>query len=218
LSFSAPRPPTPTSLPPSTPADEQKAIAQALAGDVDAFNHLVIKYQRLAYSVAYRMLQNQEAAGDAVQDSFLKAYRALGGFKGGLFKSWLLRIVVNSCYDVLRVQQRYISDSIDDEPNGENEEFRVARQLVDSHESPDAYVERMELSSYIELGIRNLPPDQRLVLTLCDVHGYSYEEISKITGYPMGTVKSRISRARTKLRDYLLEHPELLPTSFRPRI
>ncbi len=206
------------SLPPSTPADEQDAIAQALAGDVDAFNHLVVKYQRLAYSVAYRMLQNQEAAGDAVQDSFLKAYRALSGFKGGLFKSWLLRIVVNTCYDVLRVQQRYISESIDDEPNGENEESRVARQLVDSHESPDAYVERMELSSYIELGIRNLPPDQRLVLTLCDVHGYSYEEISEITGYPMGTVKSRISRARTKLRDYLLEHPELLPTSFRPRI
>lgn len=206
------------SLPPSTPADEQDAIAQALAGDVDAFNHLVVKYQRLAYSVAYRMLQNQEAAGDAVQDSFLKAYRALSGFKGGLFKSWLLRIVVNTCYDVLRVQQRYISESIDDEPNGENEESRVARQLVDSQESPDAYVERMELSSYIELGIRNLPPDQRLVLTLCDVHGYSYEEIAEITGYPMGTVKSRISRARTKLRDYLLEHPELLPTSFRPRI
>lgn len=218
MSFSAPHPPTPASLPPSTPADEQNAIAQALAGDVDAFNHLVVKYQRLAYSVAYRMLQNQEAAGDAVQDSFLKAYRALGGFKGGLFKSWLLRIVVNTCYDVLRVQQRYVSESIDDEPNGENEESRVARQLVDSHESPDAYVERMELSSYIELGIRNLPSDQRLVLTLCDVHGYSYEEIAEITGYPMGTVKSRISRARTKLRDYLLEHPELLPAGFRPRI
>jgi RNA polymerase sigma-70 factor (ECF subfamily) len=75
----------------------------------------------------------------------------------------------------------------------------------------------MELSGYIEVGIRNLPPDQRLVLVLCDVHGYSYEEIAEITGYPMGTVKSRISRARTKLRDYLLEHPELLPSSFRPR-
>lgn len=217
MSFSATRPSSSSSLSPSTPGDEQNAIAQALAGDVDAFNHLVVKYQRLAYSVAYRMLQNQEAAGDAVQDSFLKAYRALGGFKGGLFKSWLLRIVVNTCYDVLRVQQRTVSESIDDEPNGDNEESRVARQLVDNNESPDAYIERMELSGYIEVGIRNLPSDQRLALALCDVHGYSYEEIAEITGYPMGTVKSRISRARTKLRDYLLEHSELLPTSFRPR-
>lgn len=206
-----------SSLPPTTPPDEQQAIARALAGEVDAFNELVIKYQRLAYSVAYRTLQNEESAADAVQDSFVKAYRALGGFKGGLFKSWLLRIVVNTCYDVLRVQKRYISEPIDDDPSLDGEETRVARQLVDSSESPDEFVERMELSSYIELGIRNLPPDQRLVMTLCDVHGYSYEEIAEITGYPMGTVKSRISRARTKLRDYLLEHPELLPSSFRPK-
>lgn len=209
--------PPSSSLPPTTPPDEQQAIALALAGEVDAFNELVIKYQRLAYSVAYRTLQNEESAADAVQDSFVKAYRALGSFKGGLFKSWLLRIVVNTCYDVLRVQKRYISEPIDDDPMQEGEETRVARQLVDSNESPDEFVERMELSSYIELGIRNLPPDQRLVMVLCDVHGYSYEEIAEITGYPMGTVKSRISRARTKLRDYLLEHPELLPSSFRPK-
>jgi RNA polymerase sigma-70 factor (ECF subfamily) len=163
------------------------------------------------------MLQNEESAADAVQDSFVKAYRALGGFKGGLFKSWLLRIVVNTCYDVLRVQHRYVSEPIDDEPSGDSEESRIAHQLIDSNESPVAYVERMELSSYIEIGIRNLPPDQRLVMVLCDIHGYSYEEIAEITGYPMGTVKSRISRARTKLRDYLLEHPELLPSSFRPK-
>jgi RNA polymerase sigma-70 factor (ECF subfamily) len=216
LTFPATRPPSP-SLPPSTPPDEQQAIARALAGETDAFNELVIKYQRLAYSVAYRMLQNEESAADAVQDSFVKAYRALSGFKGGLFKSWLLRIVVNTCYDVLRVQQRYVSEPIEDEPNGDQEETRGSHQLIDNNESPDDYVERMELSSYIELGIRNLPPDQRLVLVLCDVHGYSYEEIAEITGYPMGTVKSRISRARTKLRDYLLQHPELLPSSFRPK-
>jgi RNA polymerase sigma-70 factor, ECF subfamily len=216
LTIPATRPPS-SSLPPATPPDEQQAITRALAGEVDAFNKLVIKYQRLAYSVAYRMLQNEESATDAVQDSFIKAYRALSGFKGGLFKSWLLRIVVNTCYDVLRVQQRYISEPIEDDPGGDGEEGQVARQLVDRHESPIDYVERMELSSYIEIGIRNLPSDQRLVMVLCDVHGYSYEEIAEITGYPMGTVKSRISRARTKLRDYLLEHPELLPSSFRPK-
>lgn len=206
-----------TSSPPSTPPDEQQAIARALAGDVDAFNQLVLKYQRLAYSVAYRTLQNEDGAADAVQESFVKAYRALGGFKGGLFKSWLLRIVVNTCYDMLRVQKRYVSEPIEDDPTGDNEEGQTARQLIDSGESPEDYVERMELSSYIELGIRNLPPDQRVVMVLCDIHGYSYEEISEITGDPMGTVKSRISRARTKLRDYLLEHPELLPSGFRPK-
>ena len=200
-----------------TPPDEQRAIARALGGDLHAFNELVVKYQRLAYSVAYRMLQNEESAADAVQEGFLKAYRALAGFKGGLFKSWLLRIVVNTCYDVLRVQQRYTTEPIDEEPAEGQDEVRVAHQLVDQSESPEAYVERMELSSFIEVGIRALPPDQRLVLTLCDIHGYAYEEIAEITGYPMGTVKSRISRARTKLREYLLEHPELLPASFRPK-
>jgi RNA polymerase sigma-70 factor (ECF subfamily) len=216
LTIPATRPPS-SSLPPSTPPDEQQAIAQALKGEVDAFNKLVVKYQRLAYSVAYRMLQNEESAADVVQDSFVKAFRALSSFKGGLFKSWLLRIVVNTCYDLLRVQQRYVTEPIDDDPSSDGEEGQMARQLVDHSESPDEYVERMELSGYIELGIRSLPPDQRLVLVLCDVHGYSYEEISEITSYPMGTVKSRISRARTKLRDYLLEHPELLPSSFRPK-
>jgi RNA polymerase sigma-70 factor (ECF subfamily) len=217
LSLFSPRSNVASSTPPVTPPDEQRAIARALDGDLNAFNELVVKYQRLAFSVAYRMLQNEEAAADAVQDGFLKAYRALAGFKGGLFKSWLLRIVVNTCYDVLRVQKRYTTEPIDDEPTDGQDEVRVAHQLVDQTESPDAYVERMELSSYIEIGIRALPPDQRLVLTLCDIHGYAYEEIAEITGYPMGTVKSRISRARTKLREYLLEHPELLPASFRPK-
>ncbi len=200
-------------MPPSTPPDEQRAIARALDGDLDAFNELVVKYQRLAFSVAYRMLQTEEAAADAVQDSFIKAFRALDGFKGGLFKSWLLRIVVNTCYDVLRVRGRYTTEPIEEEPN---EEQHVAHQLIDQGESPQEYVERMELSSLIELGIQSLPPDQRLVLTLCDVHGYAYDEIAEITGFPMGTVKSRISRARSKLRDFLLQQPELLPSSLRP--
>ncbi len=193
--------------------DEEAAIKQSLAGDINAFNQLVIKYQRLAYSVAYRMLQSEDTAADAVQDSFIKAYRALDGFKGGSFKSWLLRIVVNTCYDVLRSQKRYTFEPIGEEAD----EDEPVTRLVDSGESPQDYVERMELGELIELGIRSLPPDQRLVLTLCDVHGYAYEEIAEITGFPMGTVKSRISRARTKLRDFLLQRPELLPSSLRPK-
>ncbi|WP_229964327.1 RNA polymerase sigma factor [Litorilinea aerophila] len=194
--------------------DEEVLIQRALEGELDAFNQLVLRYQGLAYSVAYRMLQDDAAAADAVQDSFIKAYRALDSFKGGNFKSWLMRIVVNTCYDVLRSRQRANTESLDDLPVDSD----YVTHLVDKAESPEDYVERMELSDLLELGIRSLPPDQRLALVLCDVHGYSYEEIAEITGMPMGTVKSRISRARAKLRDFLLQKPELLPGSFRPNV
>lgn len=192
--------------------DEQTAISRALQGETNAFNHLVLTYQNLAYSVAYRVLQNENAAADAVQESFIKAYRALPSFSGGSFKSWLTRIVVNTCYDMLRVQQRRATDSLDELPV----EHEYIPALVDHVEGPEAHAERMELNGWIEQGLRALPADQRTVLALCDIHGYAYEEIAEVTGLPMGTVKSRISRARTRLRDYLLQKPELLPSTFRP--
>ncbi len=192
--------------------DEQSIIARALAGEANAFNQLVLQYQNLAYSIAYRMLQDQSASADAVQDSFIKAYRALATFQGGNFKSWLTRIVVNTCYDVLRAQQRRATDSLDDLPA----EAEYAPYLVDHAEGPEAHAERMELNQLIEVGIRALPTEQRTALVLCDIHGYAYEEIAEITNLPLGTVKSRISRARTRLRDFLLQNPELLPSTFRP--
>jgi RNA polymerase sigma-70 factor (ECF subfamily) len=192
--------------------DEQTAIQRAKNGDLNAFNTLVLKYQQMAYSVAYRMLQEEGAAADTVQESLLKAYRALPNFQGGNFKSWLMRIVVNSCYDVLRVQQREPTSSLDDD----DAEVDYSPHLIDHREGPEAHAERMELNYYIELAIRALPPDQRTVLVLCDIQGYSYEEIVEITGFAMGTVKSRISRARSKVRETLLQKPELLPASFRP--
>ena len=191
---------------------EQQLIERATAGDLDAFNHLVLAYQNLAYSVAYRTLQDADAAADAVQESLIKAFRSLGTFYGGSFKSWVIRIVVNTCYDSLRSRRRRPTDSIDDFV-GEGE---YAPQLEDPAERPEAYAQRMELSELLEQGIKSLPPDQRLALTLCDVHGYAYDEISELTGMPMGTVKSRINRARARLRDYLLHYPELLPAAFRP--
>ncbi len=187
------------------------AVQRSLDGDLEAFNGLVHEYERLAYSVAYRMLQDPDAAADAVQDSFIKAYRALDTFRGGSFKSWLMRIVANTCYDVLRTRKRNPTGNIDDESS----KTEHAEYMVDDSEGPQAFAERMELNTHIERGIASLPEDQRLALTLCDVHGYAYEEIVEITGMPMGTVKSRISRARRRLRDYLLQKPELLPSSLR---
>jgi RNA polymerase sigma-70 factor (ECF subfamily) len=192
---------------------EQALIQRATEGDVNAFNELVLEYQGLAYSVAYRTLHDADAAADAVQDSFFKAYRALHSFEGGNFKAWLLRIVTNTCYDVLRTWQRRPTDSLDDVPVDQD----YVPHLVDATEAPEQFAERMELNSLIEQGIKTLPPDQQVVVVLCDIHGCSYEEIAEITGVAMGTVKSRISRARAKLRDYLYQRPELLPSTYRPK-
>jgi RNA polymerase sigma-70 factor, ECF subfamily len=203
------------SYPPATDTrlsqDEQVRISRTLDGDLDAFNELVVKYQKLAYSIAYRMLLSRERAADAIQDSFLKAFRALPSFKSGSFKSWFTRIVINTCHDAIRRDRRVSFQEIADDASYESNDKSVSYQVIDPHESPQAAVERSELHARIELGISALPPEQRLVLVLCDIHGYSYEEISEITGFPMGTVKSRISRARLKMREFLLQQPELIP-------
>jgi RNA polymerase sigma-70 factor, ECF subfamily len=198
-----------TRVAPALSTDEELAIAQTLQGDVDAFNALVKKYERLAYSVAYRLLQSREAASDAVQESFLKAFRALPSFNYGSFKSWLLRIVINACYDYLRHDRRLRTDLLSDEPDEDSSEDNVYL-VADPHASPLALVERQELRERLELGLRALPVEQRSALVLADIHGYSYQEISEITGMTLGTVKSRISRARSRMRDFLLQQPELL--------
>lgn len=194
--------------------DEQALAAAAQQGDLEAFNQLVIHYQKLAYHVAYRILSDTDAAADATQDAFLRAFRAIGQYRGGSFKAWILRIVTNTCYDQLRVKQR--------RPTASLEALLVsdlvpAPSFVDQAESPEAYAERQELSRAIQAGINTLLPDQRIALTLCDVAGMSYQEIAKATRVSLGTVKSRISRARAKLRNYLLAQQELLPAQYRLR-
>jgi len=194
-------------------AGEEAAIARAVKGDLDAFNQLVITYQNLAYSVAFRTLQDGDAAADAVQDSFIKAYRAIDRFQGGSFKSWIIRIVANTCYDQLRGRQHRMTDSLDDLAADEAH----VPALEDPAGAPHDRFEQVELGELIERSFAVLPPEQRLVLTLCDVHGFAYDEIAHLAGLPMGTVKSRINRARARVRDYLLQYPELLPPAFRPK-
>lgn len=193
--------------------NEEALIRQAQGGDIAAFNRLVVQYQELVFNVAYRIMGDPAAAEDVTQDTFITAHQSLRTFRGGSFKSWLMRIVVNTCYDVLRSSRHRLTDSLDDLPVDEDH----AVQLIDPAASPQEHVERLELNGWLEAGIKALPDDQRIVLVLCDVHGYSYEEIADMVDLPMGTVKSRLSRARTRLRDYLLRRPELLPSSFRPR-
>jgi len=192
--------------------DEKALIDAARQGDVGSFNRLVLSYQGMVYNVAYRILGDRDAAADATQDAFLSGFRAIGKFRGGSLKSWLMRIVTNACYDQLRVKQRRPATSLDDLL-----EFEPApiRSLSDPAESPEEHALRQELSSAIQVGIGALPPEQRVALVLSDVQGLSYREIAKVTGASLGTVKSRLSRARSKMRDFLLEQRELLPSRYR---
>lgn len=192
--------------------DEARVIKEAQKGSLAAFNQLVMAYQGTAYNVAYRVIGNREAAADACQDAFLKAYKAIKQYKGGSFKSWLMRIVTNACYDQLRYKNRRPATSLEDlagDPGDHSE------KLINGAERPEESVLRGELSNLIQTGIAQLPEDQRIVLVLSDVQGFSYQEIADVTDQPLGTVKSRLSRGRQRLRDFLLEQKELLPGQYR---
>ena len=190
--------------------DEQDLISRSKSGDVEAFNLLVEQYQRMVYNLALRMLGNAEAAEDASQDTFISAYKAIGKFRGGSFKSWVLRIAANSCHDKLRVARRYRVVSLDTLLL-ETDELHQAN----NNESPEDYALRRELGRFLNEGLTHLSEDQRLVVILSDVQGLSYEEVAQATGSSLGTVKSRLNRGRTRLRDFLLQREELLPSKFR---
>jgi len=192
--------------------DEKALIDAACRGDVGSFNQLVLNYQSMAYNLAYRILGNRDAAADATQEAFLSVFKAIGKFRGGSFKAWLLRIVTNACYDQLRLKQRRPATSLDALLVLES---APVQSLTDPGESPEEYAVRQELNRAIQVGIGTLPPEQRIALVLSDVQGLSYQEIAEVTGASLGTVKSRLSRARGKLRDFLLEQRELLPSQYR---
>jgi RNA polymerase sigma-70 factor (ECF subfamily) len=192
--------------------DEGSLIAAAQQGKVDAFNELVLTYQQQVYNLAYRILGDPASAADAAQDAFISAFENIGRFRGGSFKSYLLRIVSNRCYDELRRWKRRPATSFED--FGEvDEEANPA--LVNGGERPEDYAERQEMARVIQAGIETLPPDQRITLALSDVQGLSYQEIAEAMEVSLGTVKSRLARARGKLRDYLQGQGELLPARYR---
>ena len=191
--------------------DESQLIVAAQNGDLPAFNQLVLKYQSLAYNVAYRILGDPDLAADAGQDAFIKAYKALRSFHGGSFKPWMLRIVTNTCYDYLRTSKRKPSNSLDDEL----EKGEYNPRFHDPGEGPASYLERKELNQAIQRAISQLSDDHRTVITLVDIQGLSYEEAAETLNISLGTVKSRISRGRAKLRNILQEYQELLPERYR---
>lgn len=190
--------------------ETQRLVEAVRNGDARAFERLMAPYQSLLYNVAYRILGDSDAAADATQETLLSVYRALDDFRGGSFKAWLLRIVTNACYDQLRYRRRRPTSSLEALLIGS----RVHRIFVEKVEDPEEYVMRRDLGRIIQRGLNLLNPEQRVAVVLSDIHGLSYPEIAQITGVPVGTVKSRISRGRARLRDYLQAQEALVPRRY----
>jgi RNA polymerase sigma-70 factor (ECF subfamily) len=184
---------------------ESRALEAAQHGDTAAFNELVALYQTSVFNVALRTLGHSEDAADATQETFFAAYRAIREFRGGSFKAWLLRIAVNTCYDLLRRRQRRPSTSLDVMVDESGEQASFADRRV----GPERAALAAETVSVVEQGLMTLPDDQRVIVVLCDIQGLSYEEAAEAEGVALGTVKSRLSRARARLRQYLIERGEL---------
>jgi RNA polymerase sigma-70 factor (ECF subfamily) len=187
-----------------------KAINAARDGDPAAFSTLVQQYYSAAVRIAQQILLTEEAAADAVQEALIKAHRAMHRFQDGNFRSWLLRIVTNTCYDHLRRQKRRNTISLDElteEANGEtifqveqHSHYQTPTHAID----PNTLAERNESMEYLLAQINELPAWHRNVILLVDVHGYDYGEAAELLHVPLGTVKSRLSRARSALRDRLV--------------
>jgi len=194
--------------------DEVALICAARKGDLDSFNRLVLAYQDMIFNQAFRMMGEPETAEDATQDAFITAFRKLGTYRGGSFKAWLLRIVTNLCYDELRRQKRHPTTPL--EPvNNDDEEIESPRWLSDPGESPEEVTEREELSKALESCLKELSPEFRTIVILVDLQGLDYNEAALVVRRPLGTIKSRLARARLCLRNCLKGFWELLPDSFR---
>jgi RNA polymerase sigma-70 factor (ECF subfamily) len=194
--------------------DEVALIQAARQGDLDSFNRLVLAYQDLVYSQAMRMMGDPEASEDAAQDAFIAAFRKLDTYRGGSFRAWLLRIVTNLCYDELRRRKRRPTTPLEPFDN-EEEEIESPRWLSDPGETPEEATEQAELANALRHCLNDLPPDFRSIVILVDIQGLDYAETAQAIGKPLGTVKSRLARARMRLRDCLQDYQELLPVSFR---
>ena len=186
-----------------TREQEYLIVQRVLEGDTNAFEELVLEYEKKVYNVALRMLNNREDAADMTQEAFIKAYNSLSGFRGdSKFSVWLTRIVSNLCLDFMRSRNRRptVSLSMEDE-DGED----VQLDIADTSQSPEQLLERSLTRESVRRGLQSLPEDYREILLLREIQGLSYDEIAAALDIEVGTVKSRIFRGRKKLCDYLIK-------------
>ncbi|MGQ9832802.1 MAG: RNA polymerase sigma factor [Candidatus Villigracilaceae bacterium] len=194
--------------------EEAPLIRAAQRGDLDAFNTLVLTYQEMLFNTALRILGDEDLAADATQEAFLSAFRALNAYRGGSFKAWLLRTVTNACYDELRRRKRRPSQPLEPVTDDEDE-MESPPWLADPSASPEEQLNQTELEHAIQHCLEALSPDFRVVVVLADIDGLDYSEVARIVRVPLGTIKSRLARARLRLRECLQAFWELLPAAFR---
>ena len=183
-----------------TEQGEIELIRSAQSGNLEAFNALILKYQDLMYGLALRILGEDALAEDATQEAFISAYQHIANFRGGSLKAWFMRILVNKCYDDMRRMRRTAAISLNEGLTGEYEDERLSVRLQDRVPSVEECVEAAEQNAYIQECLSKLPTDYRVILALVDIEEMSYGEASTILNIPMGTVKSRLARARLSLR------------------
>lgn len=194
--------------------DEANLILDAQKGDLEAFNRLVLIYQQVVFNTALRILGDDDLAADASQEAFLSAFRALNSYRGGSFKAWLLRTVTNACYDELRRRKRHPTAPLEPE-NEQGDDLDSPRWLTDPGASPQEQLDQAELDHAIQHCLDNLPTPFRTVVVLADIQGLDYAEAARAAHVPLGTIKSRLARARLRLQECLEGFRELLPAAFR---
>ncbi len=180
-------------------ASDEELVRRCQDGEVAAFTELVLRYQDRIFNLAYRMVCRREEAEDIAQETFLHAWRAKASFRGERFSSWIYRIASNLCLDHLRRSKvKVFSLNLPAEPDGE-----MPRDVVDPRAAPDEAVTKAELAGDVQQAIQALPPKYRLVVVLRHFYDLSYEEICQVSNLPLGTVKTRLFRARDILRKRL---------------
>ena len=195
--------------------DETALIHEAKHGDLDAFNRLVLAYQDQTYNLAFRLLGEDASAQDATQIAFINAYQAIKSYRGGSFRAWILRILTNVCYDELRRQKRKPTEDLNPVDTDTGEEMEDPAWLSDDSQSPAEHIEQQELERAIQNCLGGLPEEFRTVIVLVDVQGMDYQEASEVVRSPLGTVRSRLARARQRVQDCLQNAGELLPEKYR---
>lgn len=184
------------------PYSEEDLVKMASNGDLDAFNDLVLMYQDLAYHHAYALLRDTALAQDAAQDSFIRGFQNIAGFRGGSFRAWILKIVKNSAYDALRRLKRHPMQSLF--PEDENgDEMESPAWITDITALVEDTVEQKEFSENLYQFLDELPEVFRTVLTLVDIYELDYAEAASALNVPIGTVKSRLARARLQMSEKL---------------
>lgn len=188
--------------------DEQALIQRCKDGEIDAFDELVTHFEKRVFNFAFRIAGNYDSASDVAQEAFIRVFNSIHTFRGDAnFTTWIYRIVTNVYLDERKKAKSHRLTSLDEYI--ELDENSVTRQIVDENPTPDMVAEHKERDLSVQKAINSLPDYQRIIVTLYHTQNRSYEEIAEILQLPIGTVKSRLNRARLALKEKLEQEPEL---------